>query len=120
MNSVKPPVAEQMALFAEPVRVAVAAVRPPVVREPPPSRPGPKRIDWFRVITMVLRSGYSIQSAADSIDVARTTLIGWKQGAEPRYSEGERLVLLWCQITGLDRSSLPMIAKGDWWGYHSG
>lgn len=107
-----------MALFAEPVRVVLAA--PPLVLcEPPPSRPGPKRIDWFRVITMVLRDGYSIQSAADAIGVARTTLIGWKQGAEPRYSEGERLVLLWCEVTGADRSKLPMVAVGDWWAYHS-
>lgn len=114
----KPPAPEQMALFqtAEPVRVSVAQL---VLHTPAPSRPGPKRIDWFRVITMVLRSGYSIQSAADSIDVARTTLIGWKQGAEPRYSEGERLVLLWCEVTALDRSALPMAAVGDWWAYHS-
>lgn len=106
-----------MALFAEPAPRVFVPVRPPVI--PPSPRPGPKRIDWFRVITMVLRGGYSIQSAADSIDVARTTLIGWKQGAEPRYSEGERLVLLWCQVTGLERSSLPMVAVGDWWAYHS-
>lgn len=113
----KPPVAEQMALFAEPAPRVFVPMRPPVA--PPPSRPGPKRIDWFRVITMVLRGGYSIQSAADAIDVARTTLIGWKQGAEPRYSEGERLVLLWCQVTGLERSALPMVTTGDWWAYHA-
>ncbi|QGW75980.1 hypothetical protein GPJ81_04605 [Pseudomonas alkylphenolica] len=41
--------------------------------------------------------------AADEIGIARTTLIGWRQGAEPRYSEGERLVLLWCKITGESR-----------------
>ncbi len=107
-----------MALFAEPVR-AVLAVPPLVLCEPTPARPGQKRIDWFRVITMVLRDGYSIQSAADAIGVARTTLIGWKQGAEPRYSEGERLVLLWCEVTGAERSKLPMVAVGDWWAYHS-
>ncbi|WP_431742387.1 hypothetical protein [Pseudomonas sp.] len=112
----KPPVAEQMALFAEPAPRVFVPVRPPAAQV---ARPGPRRIDWFRVITAVLRSGYSIQSAADAIGVARTTLIGWKQGAEPRYSEGERLVLLWCQVTGLERSSLPMVATGDWWAYHS-
>lgn len=118
MVVVKPPVAEQLALFqvVEPVRVSVAQL---VLHTPAPARPGPKRIDWFRVITMVLRGGYSIQGAADAIEVARTTLIGWKQGAEPRYSEGERLVLLWCEVTGLDRASLPMVATSDWWAYHS-
>ncbi|KAF1032977.1 MAG: hypothetical protein GAK37_00297 [Pseudomonas sp.] len=109
----KPPVLEQIPLFAEPARVAMAA--PPLVLCEPPSRPGPKRIDWFRVITDVLRDGYSIQGAADEIGVARTTLIGWKQGAEPRYSEGERLVLLWCKISGKGRDNLPMCAA---WAYH--
>ncbi len=110
-----PVVPNQLSLFAEPPRVSVA-VRAFVPVVPPPARPGPKRIDWFRVITTVLRSGeYSIQGAADEIGVARTTLIGWKQGAEPRYSEGERLVLLWCKITGEGRDKLPMCAV---WDYH--
>lgn len=105
---------EQIPLFAEPARVSIAQL---VLHTPAaPARPGPKRIDWFRVITEVLRGGHSIQSAADTIDVARTTLIGWKQGAEPRYSEGERLVLLWCRLTEKDREELPMT---DCWSYHT-
>ncbi|SEB72929.1 hypothetical protein SAMN05216178_2032 [Pseudomonas saponiphila] len=114
----KPSAPEQIPLFAEPPRVSIAQL---VLHTPAaPARPGPKRIDWFKVITEVLRSGeYSIQGAADEIGVARTTLIGWKQGAEPRYSEGERLVLLWCKITGESRDTLPMVAARDWWAYHS-
>lgn len=111
------PVLEQIPLFAEPPRVSIAQL---VLHTPAaPARPGPKRIDWFKVITEVLRGGYSIQAAADEIGVARTTLIGWKQGAEPRYSEGERLVLLWCKISGEGRDKLPMVAACDWWAYHS-
>jgi len=77
------------------------------------------RVDWFSLINGILRAGYSIQSAAEAISVPRSTLIGWKQGAEPRYTEGERLVAFWCQVTGSDRSRLPMVAVGDWWAYHS-
>lgn len=110
----KAPVPDQLTLFAEPPRVPVA-VRAFVPVVPPPARKVPQRIDWFRVITAVLRSGYSLQSAADEIGIARTTLIGWRQGAEPRYSEGERLVLLWCKITGESRDKLPMCAA---WDYH--
>lgn len=95
------------------------AARMPVTHQASTEPPRAKRIDWFRVITMVLRGGYSIQSAADVIDVARTTLIGWKQGAEPRYTEGERLVLLWMDVTKLDRSNLPMVSVTDCWAYHS-
>lgn len=76
-------------------------------------------VDWFTVITTLLRSGYSLASVSDAVGVARTTLIGWKQGAEPRYTEGERLVRFWCEITGKDRTQLPMVTPGDWWAYHS-
>ena len=78
-----------------------------------------QRVDWFTVITGLSRAGYSPQSVADAIAVPRSTLLGWKQGAEPRYTEGERLVLFWVQATGWDRSKLPMVAIGDWWAYHS-
>lgn len=77
------------------------------------------RVDWFTVITGLSRIGYSPQSVADAIGVARTTLLGWKQGAEPRYTEGERLVSFWFQITGSERTKLPVVAIGDWWAYHS-
>lgn len=105
------PVPDQLPLFAELAPRVFVPVAPPVVAA---ARPGPKRIDWFRVITAVLRGGYSLQSAADEIGVARTTLIGWRQGAEPRYSEGEQLVLLWCKVTGEGREKLPMCTALDY------
>ena len=36
-----------------------------------------QRVDWFTVITGLSRAGYSPQSIADAIGVARTTLLGW-------------------------------------------
>ncbi|MBD9459133.1 hypothetical protein IB241_15730 [Pseudomonas sp. PDM05] len=78
-----------------------------------------KRVDWFKVITGLTNTGYSLNTVSAAVGVARTTLIGWKQGAEPRYTEGERLVSFWSQVTGRDRSKLPMVAVGDWWAYHS-
>lgn len=81
--------------------------------------PGEQRVDWFQVITGLSRSGYSPQSVADAVGVARSTLLGWKQGAEPRYTEGERLVAFWCEATGNHRDKLPTCATGDWWAYHS-
>lgn len=76
-------------------------------------------VDWFSVITLLLRSGYSLASVAAHVQVPKSTLIGWKQGAEPRYSEGERLIAFWVQVTGKDRVCVPTVALGDWWAYHS-
>lgn len=78
-----------------------------------------QRVDWFEVITCVVRKGYSLGSVAAHLSVPKSTLIGWKQGAEPRYSEGERLLAFWAQVTGYDRASLPMVGVSDWWAYHS-
>ncbi len=58
----------------------------------------PQRIDWFRVITHLERSGYTIRSLADRVGLSK----GWVEhlknspGAEPRFAKGEVLLLLWC------------------------
>lgn len=109
--------------FARPEPVAVrpmVAIRPPQVHHRPAAKLDERKIiDWFQVIAMLSKAGYSVQSISDVIRVPRTTLIGWRQGAEPRYSEGESLIAFWIQITGLDRDKLPTCEPGDWRAYHS-
>lgn len=78
-----------------------------------------RRVDWFKVITDLSKTGHTPHIVSVAIGVARTTLIGWKQGAEPRYTEGERLVSLWCRVLRKDRSKLPTVAISDFWSYHS-
>lgn len=79
----------------------------------------PLCVDWFQVIVDLNRAGYSLQSVADAVGVAKSTLVGWKQGAEPRYSEGELLVSFWCEQMGRAREKLPLAAPGDWKSYHA-
>ena len=103
---------------AEPVVLA----RPVAAPAPKPSkhRPEPEKvIDWFQVITALSRNGYSLSSIAAHISVPKATISGWKHGAEPRYTEGERLVAFWCQVTSHHRDKLPTCSTGDWWAYHS-
>lgn len=78
-----------------------------------------RHIDWFQVITALSRKGYSMQALADELMVARTTLIGWRQGAEPPHSGGDRLLILWSHATGLERRQAPTVTIDDWWAYHS-
>lgn len=84
-------------------------------RRAPPAR----SIDWFQVINEISRAGIPMQAISESIGVARTTLIGWKQGAEPRHSEGDRLLTFWTNVTGRDRTAVPMVSIHDWWAYHA-
>lgn len=77
------------------------------------------RIDWFQVISDLGRRGFPSQLIADSIGVAKSTLLGWKQGAEPKHGDGERLIAFWCQVMERQREALPLVSGGDWWAYHS-
>ena len=72
------------------------------------------KIDWFRVIVDLERSGYSFTSIATVIDVARSTIIGWKQGAAPRWEDGECLLDLWMTVTKNGRDGLPVISRYDY------
>lgn len=66
------------------------------------------KVDWFRVLTDLTRAGCSLQQIADELDISKSTLLGWKQGASPRHHSGEALIELWCRIKERDRSDLPV------------
>lgn len=67
------------------------------------------RIDWFRVLADLNYQGLRSQQIADRIQVARTTVVGWKQGAEPKHADGETLLELWVAITGKPRKYAPRV-----------
>ncbi len=66
------------------------------------------RVDWFQVIADLRRCGYHNSSVAEVVGVARSTILYWGQGGEPKYTDGERLVEFWSRATGRDRAHLPM------------
>ena len=41
------------------------------------------KTDWFRVINDITRSGIPLQEIARELDVSKSAIIGWKQGAPP-------------------------------------
>ncbi|BAO29388.1 hypothetical protein [Sulfuritalea hydrogenivorans] len=71
-------------------------------------------MNWFLVIVELCRRGFTHSSIATSVGTPKSTVQGWKQGAEPKHCDGERMIALWCQVTGLDRSGLPKISRYDW------
>ncbi|MDQ0035859.1 transcriptional regulator with XRE-family HTH domain [Variovorax boronicumulans] len=65
-------------------------------------------VSWWHVIVHLERSGYAQREIAAAIGSARGTVEDWKNGgAEPRHEVGDRLVLLWCAVTGKDREDIP-------------
>lgn len=71
-------------------------------------------VNWFQVIIDLCRKGYSHAAISAAVDAPKSTVQGWKQGAEPRHSNGEKLIELWCQVTANDRERLPTVGRYDW------
>lgn len=68
------------------------------------------RIDWWRMIEDLRRTGLSLEAIADSTKIPKSTLMGYRNtDAEPKHADGEQLKQLW-----LRRMVPPMpVQKGS-------
>lgn len=66
------------------------------------------RTDWFRVLMDLQLRMFPNTRVALILDVAPSTLRGWKQGAEPTHYDGSRLLELWADVLGKPLSARPM------------
>ncbi len=83
--------------------------RIPRPRPPLPAYPAPEvRIDWFSVFADLKRAAWSMYRIESQLHIPKTTLLGWKDGAEPKHFDGERLIQLWTDVTGQKREQLPV------------
>lgn len=67
------------------------------------------RIDWFRVLVQLKDEGYSLYSVAHFTEIPKSTLIGYKQGSQPSYHHGVRLLHFWSQATGKEQGEAPTV-----------
>lgn len=70
-----------------------------------------EKVDWFRVIIDVCRCGYTHSNIAMACGTAKSTVQGWKQGATPRWDEGEKLIALWCRVTDNGRETVHTVSR---------
>lgn len=67
-------------------------------------------IDWFRVFADLNRVGVSTRHAAHLIGVSKATVTAYAANlTQPRWREGEAIVLLWCERTGKLREEVPTL-----------
>ena len=64
-------------------------------------------VDWWRVIVDLCRNGHTHATIGAAVNVGKSTVAGWKDGSSPRHTDGEKLIALWCQVTGESRDSVP-------------
>lgn len=72
------------------------------------------RTDWFRVLADLARAGAGNRAVARRLHVARSTVLGWKSGSEPRHSDGELLLDLWVEATGRPRDEAPQVRPHEY------
>lgn len=75
---------------------------------------GALRVDWFRVLADLQYAGLPNLQVAKLLDVPQPTVRSWKGGCQPRFDDGDRLVQLWMDKTGHERSDVPRISAYDW------
>lgn len=69
----------------------------------------PTRVDWFRILDDLKREGYGLREIAHFTHIPRTNLHRYRCGAEPMYSNGDRLIGFWAQVTEKNRDDVPMV-----------
>jgi hypothetical protein len=68
------------------------------------------RVDWFRLLCQLKDEGYSFHGISHLTQIPKSTLIGYKQGAQPSYHQGVVLVQCWAQALGKDPADVPTIS----------
>lgn len=68
-------------------------------------------VNWFRVLVDLSQLGYSVADVGRKINLPRTTIVGWRNGAEPRFGDGEKLLRLWIELSPPD-AAVPMVGRG--------
>lgn len=80
-------------------------------------------IDWPRVLAEIawhnaapvpgfpsLRAPIGPRVLGEFLGVSRGAIRNWMDGAEPRWSDGQRVLDAWCLATGAHRDDVPVIA----------
>lgn len=73
-------------------------------------------VDWFRLLCDLKKFDFSHNDIKNMTGIPVGTLAGYKQGAEPKHADGEKLVKLWCNVTGGSRLDLPKVSRSS---YHT-
>jgi hypothetical protein len=59
-------------------------------------------VDWALVIEHLRLRGFSLRAIEAETRIPKSTLLGYRDGAEPKHSDGQRLLALWSAQYGGD------------------
>lgn len=71
-----------------------------------------EKIDWFRVIVELCYShGYTHETIAAAVGLSKSSVQNWKNGASPKFEEGNRLIELWARVTGKGQETVHRVNR---------
>lgn len=68
------------------------------------------RIDWFRILVQLKDEGYSLYAVEHFTKIPKSTLIGYRNGSQPNYENGERLLQFWRQALAQPAAEPPRVS----------
>jgi len=77
------------------------------------SLPPPERVSWSSIIDDLSAAGLGMKRLAKELGVGWSTVRGWKRGSEPSHADGERVLRIWAERTGRERTTAP---REQWFG----
>ena len=55
-----------------------------------------QRVDWWRLLEDLRRTGLSLEAISGAVSIPKSTLLGYRNlDAEPKHADGTLLVALW-------------------------
>lgn len=67
------------------------------------------RTDWFRVLVDIRKAGSYDARLAREIGVCKSAICAWKQGAQPRAENQQKLIGMWEMATGRHANEAPTL-----------
>lgn len=66
-------------------------------------------VDWFHILWDLVHNGYLLTDVSKLTDIAINTIYMYRDGSQPNHWRGERLLGLWCDVTGKHRTEAPTV-----------
>jgi hypothetical protein len=72
-----------------------------------------RNVDFVELLKFLLARGYGTNAIAMYADVSRSSVRNYIDGTTPLHPQGERMIRLWCEITGNSRDAVPTKREGS-------
>lgn len=75
-----------------------------------------QKVHWLAILAELASFGWGDQRVADRIGTSRQRIGHWRvTRCQPLHDSGTRLLVLWCEVTGKDIVSAPVISMAEDW-----